>query len=108
MGLFDFFKKKKEPKFKIGETVVCIDDRDHAVTFRQEYIIIDICQCNCKGNRYAYDIGLTSHTLTHCYICKTDLPGRNIQWAGEFRFKKKEAGKFKYGNFIYSKPKKKC
>ncbi len=110
MGLFNFFTKKKEPKFKIGETAICIDDRNHDIVFRQEYVIIDISECGCKDDNFAYDIGLTLEegVSTQCATCKVVLPGRGIRWVGEGRFKKKEAGKFKYGKFIYSKPKKKC
>lgn len=109
MGLLDFFKKKKEPKFKIGETVICIDDRNHVIIYKQEYEILDINECGCKNDRYAYDIGLTTAegNGTECTVCKVKLPGRDIYWIGEGRFKKKVMGKFLHGKFIYGKPKRK-
>lgn len=84
MNIFKFFKK---PKFKIGETIICIDDREHLVEYRKEYVVIDIQKCKICGT-FAYDVGIKYKIATKC--CNIPLAGKNIRWAGEFRFKKKD------------------
>lgn len=106
MGLFDFFKKK--PKFKIGDNVVCIDDRDHPIEFKKEYKILDIAKCGCKKDCYSYNVGIPVDNNVHCSDCRVVFPGRNIFWAEEHRFELMNTKKFLHGNFIYGKKKKRC
>ncbi len=88
MNFFDFFKKQLKPKFKIGETVRCIDDRDHGdIKYGIKYKILDCIICY---GIVAYDVGLRfNDTNTHTALNgdgKYPFPGAGIHWAGEFRF----------------------
>ena len=92
MGLFDFLKRNKSsgPKFEVGETVICIDDRRHNVVYGKQYVILDVVQCS-KCGQYIYDVGIKlNHSgFTICSNCNIDIQGKGIRWCGEFRFKKK-------------------
>ena len=79
-----FFKKIRGPKFKIGQTVKCIDDRYHIIIYAKEYKVLDVIQLTCCGD-WAYDVGLKCETYSHCNDCKKDIPGHTIRWVGEFR-----------------------
>lgn len=82
--MFGWFKKN--PKFKIGDLVRCIDDRDHIIQYGKTYKILDVNFQDCC-NTYSYDVGLTCSDFTKC-TCKKNsvIPGKGIRWAGEFRF----------------------
>lgn len=93
MGLFDIFKMKEQ--FKIGDGIICIDDRNWNKTsqsikliFRKKYIIKDILIFNgdikidigCRFDnpkKYTYENGGL-----------IAIPGQGIHWAGHFRFAK--------------------
>lgn len=81
---------KIKPKFKIGDKVRCINDIGHAIVFGKEYVIKDV-QITCC-NSIVYDVGLvtTKSEYTQCLFCREWIPGRNIHWACESRFAKKQ------------------
>ncbi len=90
MKFFDFFRKSVKPKFKIGETVRCIDDRDHGINcvkYGKKYKILDLI---IFENAVSYDVGLRfddKTMYTHNTINSGNkIPGAGIHWAGEFRF----------------------
>ena len=87
MGFFSriFGFGKRKPKFEVGDTVRCIDDRNHTVKFGKEYIVKDRVQLSCCGD-FCYDVGLDCFGYTNCTTCTQDIPGKGIRWAGEFRF----------------------
>ena len=81
------------PKFKIGDSVICIDDRvgpvgGPSVVYKKQYKILDFQICSC--GKVAYDIGLKNDELsgTRCSSCNSIFAGKQIQWCGEFRFEK--------------------
>jgi excinuclease UvrABC helicase subunit UvrB len=84
------------PKFKVGDTIRCIDDRGwnsprnsinlkHGKTYKVLQVIKSDC---CK--RYAVDIGcvLSDNDFTTCVACNTKMSGVGIHWACEKRFVK--------------------
>ena len=87
MGFKNLFKKNHGPKFKVGERIKCIDDREHSVVFAKVYVVINVLQIPCCGD-YCYDVGLVSRGNGHtrCGGCSADIPGHRIHWAAEFRF----------------------
>ncbi len=78
--------------FKIGDKVICIDDRGGdgipPVIYKKVYTILDIAYCNKCGSR-AIDVGFKSYRdgYTRCDEdrCGTFV-GKGIHWAGDFRF----------------------
>jgi len=90
-NLFNRGNKSKGPlgpKFDIGDKVKCIDDREHDIVFGKVYRVLNRVQTSCCGD-WCYDVGLTigsnEHTICNC-SGPTDIQGRGIRWAGEFRF----------------------
>jgi hypothetical protein len=92
--MFGLFKKDK---FKIGDNVICIDDRgwnesgnndtNIKLTYKKIYKIQDINKCKC--GHIQFDIGGRTKSNTHTGCgCKTQIPGKGIHWAGAFRFRK--------------------
>jgi hypothetical protein len=79
------FNRDRGPKFQIGQTVKCIDDRDHQIKYGKEYVVLHINRQECCGG-YAYDVGLSCDGYTHCSCSNTEIPGKGIRWCGEFRF----------------------
>jgi hypothetical protein len=81
-----FFNQNSAPKFKVGEKVKCVDDRNHKLIYGKEYTILDVVKTNCC-KVYCYDVGLiaTETKYTSCN-CGNTIQGRGIHWCGEFRF----------------------
>lgn len=84
------------PKFKVGDIVRCVDDRDwngqhnsinlkHGKTYKVYQIYKTPC---CKT--YSIDIGcvLLDNGFTTCIPCKAKMSGVGIHWACESRFVK--------------------
>lgn len=92
--MFGWFKKK-EPEVKVGDIIICIDDRDWnnvnqslQLVFKKSYKVQDITRCKC-GN--AYDIGCRftdKNAHTRCFAENILFVGAGIHWAGHFRFRK--------------------
>lgn len=81
-------KGKRKAKFRVGDTIKCIDDRDHIVVFGREYVVLNVYQLTCCGD-FCYDVGLgigDNESYTNCGDCNTDVPGRGVRWAAERRF----------------------
>ena len=96
MSLLNLFKKK--PKFKVGDTVKCIDDRnwngpatDIKLIFGKTYKILDITYTSCC-NEMCLDIGgrfVDTKQFTVCGVgkCKhIEIQGMGVHWASSKRF----------------------
>ena len=102
-----------EQEAKIGDTVICIDDRPWGkgkapdVIFKKEYKVLDIIKCKCGC--ISYDVGLkkdsSNSNFTKCR-CLEYLPGQTIHWAQSTRFARKETQtESKKENMVLLQPK---
>lgn len=100
MIFFNFFRKHKD-EVKIGDTVICIDDRPKTTSlaspplvYMKSYIVkgIEICK-KCKVK--AYDVGFKSNDFTRCH-CDMFIPGKGIHWCDSRRFAKNISNEMSY------------
>lgn len=83
------------PKFKVGDIVKCIDDRDWnspensiPLVYGKTYKVLDVIYNKCCG-LYAIDIGCKFKNNAHTKCkCKKEMVGLGIHWAYEARFVK--------------------
>lgn len=95
--MFNNFFKKRNPEIKIGDIVVCIDDREWNdceqtidLVYKKFYKILDINKCNCKDENI-FDIGsrfINKIDRSYCSKCNNILVGQGIHWAACYRFRK--------------------
>jgi hypothetical protein len=84
------------PKFKVGDTVRCVDDRgwnipQNSINLKhgKTYKVYQIYKSDCCKT-YSIDIGcvLTDNDFTTCIPCNRKMSGVGIHWADEKRFVK--------------------
>jgi hypothetical protein len=83
------------PKFKVGDIVRCIDDRNWnssinsiPLVYGKTYKVLDITYTKCC-NIYSIDIGCKMNNNSHTWCkCAKDMVGAGIHWAYEYRFVK--------------------
>lgn len=76
--MFNNFFKKRKPEIKIGDIVVCIDDREWNdceqtidLVYKKAYKVLDINNCKCV-NKDVFDIGsrfIDKNGRTICHEC---------------------------------------
>lgn len=79
------FSKDKGPKFKVGQKIKCIDDRNHDVVFGKVYTVLAVTKTQCC-NVYCYDVGISCKNDEYTSCSHGKIQGRGIHWCGEFRF----------------------
>jgi hypothetical protein len=94
MGFWPFNSKNSKDDIKVGDTVICIDDRrwngctNIELSHGTKYKITSISK-SCHG--ISYDIGGRFNDRRHhttCTKCNKDLSGQGIHWAATHRFRK--------------------
>lgn len=94
--MFNWFKKKE--KIKVGDILVCIDDRDwgHSLPtlkYGEKYKVLNLLVSPYGDKILCVDFGskIDSGELNqfiNCAACKTEIPGLGIHWAKISRFRK--------------------
>lgn len=97
MGFWNIFKPK--PKFSVGDTVKCIDDRnwnetttDMDLTYGKSYNVLELGVTSCCGHKII-DIGaryINPNLFSYCGSCNKPIQGKGIYWVSEYKFAHKK------------------
>ncbi len=99
MSILDFIfgKKKDDSEIRVGDTVLCIDDRNLGdgkgvpppLVYKQKYLVKGTIKCPSCNSKFI-DVGLISISDKHteCNECNNNIPGKNIWWCNVIRFVK--------------------